>query len=222
MYKLTITTLLTALLITSSVGIVSAQYQSDTRYPDLDRRNDFTFGVKVGANLSRMWDAESNDFIADPKVGYAAGVFATIPITTFLGVQPEVMWSQRGFIGRGSSVLGDYRLSRTHNYLDIPIMIAFKPSPVVSILVGPQYSYLLSTNDEYTSGNTTFEDQNDFDNNNVLKNTLALTGGADFSLDPLVVGLRAGWDIRKNDGDGTTTSIRYKNMWYQLSVGFQF
>ncbi len=222
MYKLTITTLLTALLITSSVGIASAQYQSDTRYPDLDRRNDFTFGVKVGANLSRMWDAESNDFVADPKVGFAAGVFATIPITTFLGIQPEVMWSQRGFIGRGSFLGGDYRLSRTHNYLDIPIMIAFRPSPVVSILVGPQYSYLLSTNDEYTSGSSSFEDQTNFDNDNVLKNTLALTGGFDFALDPLVVGLRAGWDIRKNDGDGTTTSIRYKNMWYQLSVGFQF
>jgi hypothetical protein len=221
MYKLTITTLLTALLITSSVGIVSAQYQSDTSY-DLDRRNDFTFGVKLGANLSRMYDAETNDFVADPKVGYAAGVFATIPITTFIGVQPEVLWSQRGFIGRGTFLGNDYRLSRTHNYLDIPILLSIKPSPIVTILVGPQYSYLLSTNDEYTSGNTTFEDQNDFDNDNVLKNTLALTGGLDLSLDPLVVGLRAGWDIRKNDGDGTTTSIRYKNMWYQLSIGFQF
>jgi len=222
MYNITITALLTLLVLTLSPGSSSAQYTSDSTYPSLDRRNDFTFGIKVGANLSRMYDSESNTFVADPKVGYAAGVFATIPITTILGVQPELMWSQRGFIGRGSNLFGSYRLSRTHNYIDIPLLLSIKPSPIVTILVGPQYSYLFNTTDVYTSGNSSFEDQTDFDNNNVLKNTLALTGGFDFSLDPLMVGLRAGWDVRKNEGDGSTSSIRYKNTWYQLSVGFQF
>lgn len=217
-----ISTLLTVFVLTLGLSDLSGQDSYGTTYPSLDRRNEFSFGIKVGANLSRMYDSESNDFVADPKVGYAAGVFATIPITTFLGIQPEVLWSQRGFIVRGSTILGDYHLSRTHNYVDVPLLVAIKPLPMMTILVGPQYSYLFNTTDTYTSASGTFEDQTDFENDNLLKNTMAMTGGLDLALDPVVIGLRAGWDMRKHDGDGTTTSIRYKNMWYQLSVGFQF
>jgi len=30
-----------------------------------------------------------------------------------------------------------------------------------------------------------------------------------------------GWDLMKNNGDGTKTTPRYKNVWAQVSVGFR-
>lgn len=179
-------------------------------------------GVKLGANLSRMYDSDSDEFVADPKVGYAGGLFATLPFTAKIGLQPELLLSQRGFIGRGSFLGNDYRLSRTLLYLDVPLMLSFRPTQAVSVLLGPQYSYLLSQHDEYTNGSSAFTQTTQFSNENLFKNTLAVIGGLDVALDPVVVGLRAGWDIRKQNGDGTSSDIRYKNMWYQLSVGMTF
>jgi hypothetical protein len=33
----------------------------------------------------------------------------------------------------------------------------------------------------------------------------------------IVIGARAGWDLLNNKGDGTSTTPRYKNMWYQAT-----
>ena len=47
-------------------------------------------------------------------------------------------------------------------------------------------------------------------------------GGVDIDISNLVLGVRAGWDTQTNDGDGGSTTPRYKNMWYQATVGYRF
>jgi hypothetical protein len=44
----------------------------------------------------------------------------------------------------------------------------------------------------------------------------------DFNLNQFVVSGRAGWDLQKNNGDGTSTNPRYKNVWYQATIGLKF
>ena len=105
-----------------------------------------SIGIKAGANLSNIYDSQSSDFQADPKLGFAAGGFLSIPIGNFLAVQPELLFSQRGFQGSGSVLLSNYSFTRTTNYIDIPLLLAFKPIPFITILAGPQYSYLISQN----------------------------------------------------------------------------
>lgn len=36
-----------------------------------------------------------------------------------------------------------------------------------------------------------------------------------------VVGLRIGWDLQKNDGDGNNGTMTYKNTWYQGTIGYR-
>ncbi|MEI7597065.1 MAG: hypothetical protein WCK02_15060 [Bacteroidota bacterium] len=38
----------------------------------------------------------------------------------------------------------------------------------------------------------------------------------------IVFAARASWDIQKNNGDGTSVTPNYKNVWYQLMVGYRF
>ena len=113
-------------------------------------------------------------------------------------------------------------MTRTTDYLDIPILVAFKPIGYVSILFGPQYSYLLKQKNDFTGGTLTSTQEQTYNNENLRKNTFCLTGGADINIDHLVIGLRAGWDVQNNNGDGTSTTPRYKNMWYQATVGYRF
>jgi hypothetical protein len=41
-------------------------------------------------------------------------------------------------------------------------------------------------------------------------------------LNSAVIGARVGWDLMQNNGDGSSSTIRYKNVWYQATIGFRF
>jgi len=46
-------------------------------------------------------------------------------------------------------------------------------------------------------------------------------GGVDINLVNIVLGARVGLDMYNNNGDGTSTTPRYKNVWAQATVGFR-
>jgi hypothetical protein len=86
-----------------------------------DRRENLEFGFKAGLNASNVWDSQGEDFQADTKIGFAGGVFIGIPIGAFLGVQPEILLSQKGFQGSGTLLGFPYSFKRTTTYLDVPL-----------------------------------------------------------------------------------------------------
>jgi len=178
-------------------------------------------GVKAGANYSNMYDSKNKEYTADGKIGFAAGAFVSIPIGTYFGIQPEVLFSQKGFKATSSVLGNDVSLTRTTSYIDVPIFLAVKPSEMVTILVGPQYSFLMKQKDVFSSPITNVTTINDFNNDNLRKNTLCLVTGLDINIDKIVVGARVGWDLFDNNGDGTSTTPRYKNVWAQATVGIR-
>ncbi|MFY8189695.1 MAG: porin family protein, partial [Bacteroidia bacterium] len=182
---------------------------------NLDYRERLTFGLKVGANYANVYDEQTENFQADPKFGLAAGAFVSIPIGKYFGLQPEALFSQKGFKSSGSILGNTYNISRTSNYIDFPLLFAVTPSEFFTILAGPQYSYLISQKNTFANGSTTIEQEKAFDNENIRKNTLCFTGGVDLNMAHSVLSVRVGWDLRDNIGDGTSTTLRYKNMWYQ-------
>jgi len=181
-----------------------------------------SFGLKLGTNYSNVYDSDNQDFVADSKFGFAAGAFVAIPFGKFIGIQPEIMYSQKGFKSSGTFLGSSYEMTRTTNFIDVPLLFAVKPAKELTLLFGPQFSYLLKQKDEFTGGTISSTQQQEFDNNDITKNILGLTGGADINVDNLVFGLRAGWDIKTNEGDGNSSTPRYKNMWYQATVGYRF
>jgi len=187
-----------------------------------DLRNQITFGIKAGENYSNVYDSQNQDFNADPKLGFAGGIFVGIPLGSFLGIQPELLYSQKGFKATGTLLGSPYSLTRTTNYLDVPILIALKPIGLITILVGPQYSYLLSQKDVYDNSIMTVVQEQTFKNENIRKNIFGILGGVDINLSNLVIGARVGWDITNNNGDGTSTTPRYKNVYYQATLGYRF
>lgn len=187
-----------------------------------DKRDALSFGIKAGANYSNVYDSDNEDFVADGKYGFAAGAFVAIPFGTFIGIQPEILYSQKGFKSTGTYFGSTYSMTRTTDFIDVPVLFAVKPIGQLTLLFGPQFSYLLKQTDEFTGGTISSTQQQEFDNDDITKNILGLTGGADINFNNLVLGLRAGWDIKTNEGDGNSSTPRYKNMWYQATVGYRF
>ena len=179
------------------------------------------FGLKVGINRSNIYDSKNSDVAAEAKMGFVVGGFFAIPLGDFVGLQPEILFSQKGFKGTGKILGSSYELKRTTNYIDVPILLALKPASFVTILVGPQYSYLLQQKDEFTNATFTTSQTKEFDNDNIRKNTFGFIGGLDFNAKNAVIGLRAGWDVQNNNGDGTSSTPRYKNAWLQATLGFR-
>jgi Outer membrane protein beta-barrel domain len=182
----------------------------------------FHFGIKGGINISNVYDSKGEDFVAKAKAGIAIGAFVQIPIGNVLGIQPEVLYSQKGFKGKGTILGNPYSYTRTTDYLDIPILLAIKPVKMLTIVAGPQYSFLLREKNVFENTLFTSIQEEEFNNDNVRKNTLCFLGGADINFDNLVLSGRAGWDVQNNAGDGSNNTPRYKNVWYQATIGFRF
>ncbi|MCE5321022.1 MAG: PorT family protein [Bacteroidales bacterium] len=187
-----------------------------------DFREKLSFGVKAGVNLSNVYDSQGEQFNADSKLGLAAGVFVALPLGKYFGIQPEILFSQKGYKGSGSLLGSDYSFSYTSNYIDVPLLLAFKPISLITIVAGPQYSFLIKDNYTFNSTLINVDQENVFENDNIRKNTLSFLGGIDFNLNRIVIGTRVGWDLQANKGDGTSETPRYKNIWYQATIGFRF
>ncbi|MCF6131958.1 porin family protein [Flavobacterium wongokense] len=199
--------------------VFTAKAQETTT--NTDTRSNFVLGAKLGVNYSNVYDSEGEDFVADPKVGFVAGGFVTLPLTQWFAIQPEVLYSQKGFKGSGTLLGNPYSYERTTDHLDVPIYFAFRPIEYLSILAGPQFSYLLSEKNEF-NGAIDQTQEEAFNNDNIRKNTFSVIGGVDVNVSKLVIGARAGWDLKENRGDGTSDTPRYKNYWYQLTLGYKF
>ncbi|MBA4304835.1 MAG: PorT family protein [Sphingobacteriaceae bacterium] len=203
-------------------GDAQAQFGKNSRSrSSIDDRNTPTFGVKAGINRSNVWDEQGQDFQADAKTGFVGGAFLVIPLSTYLGLQPEILLSQKGLQGSGTLLLVPYSFTRTTTYIDVPLMLQVKPLEMLSIVFGPQYSFLIRERNVYSFGGNNVVLEEAFNNDNIRKNLLGAIIGADFTVDHLVISGRAGWDFLNNHGDGTSSTPRYKNQWLQLTVGFK-
>lgn len=202
----------TALSVTNSIA------QDNTT----DFRDKLSFGLKAGVNYSNVYDSQGEEFQASPKFGLAAGGFVAIPIGKFFGLQPEALISQKGFKATGRILGGTYKFTRTTTYIDLPLFFAFKPSEFFTIMAGPQYSYLIHQTDVFANASTSIAQETEFENDNIRKNTLCAVGGFDLTMKHIILSARAGWDFQNNNGDGTSSTPRYKNAWYQATVGYRF
>jgi hypothetical protein len=181
----------------------------------------FKFGLKAGVNFSNVYDTQGDQFTADGKLGFAGGVFLEVPLSDYLGIRPEILYSQKGFKATGQYLSVPYTFTRSSDYIDVPVLITLKPVPMFSINFGPQFSFLTKQTDVFSSTILTSEQQQAFSNDNYRKNLMSITAGVALDLGKVVLDVRANYDLQKNNGDGTSTTPRYKNAWYQATLGFR-
>jgi len=186
-----------------------------------DNRNKLHFGAKAGINNSNVYE-EKGKFTTEPKYGFAGGLFLSIPIGKYLGVQPNILLSQKGFHAQGELMDSGYDLKRTTTFIDIPLAIEFKPLKALTILAGPQYSYLINQTDVLKSGSNTSVQEQEFENDNIRKNILSGLVGLDVHLSKWVLSGRYNFDLQQNNGNGTSETPRYKNIWLQGTIGMEF
>ncbi len=151
---------------------------------------DIRFGLRAGANYTNLAGNIKNENTYNNKVGFLGGVMLNAPLLGdgLLSLQPEVLYSQKGFENKPTeytSVLGKQQREGkvSYNYLDVPVLLKFKALGFVAE-AGPQYSYLLSGNNQTkttttpTIGNPSVaETQNKTDVSGLNRNELGYVAG---------------------------------------------
>ena len=173
------------------------------------------YGVKAGLNLSSM----SNEMSFDPGfgmgIGFRAGGFLnmrwgqrtenSLPGTGLWGFQPEIMYSNQAV----KTDAGDIKM----NYIALPLLLKVYPTTALSIEVGPELSYLISTSPSTMAVDSTEIEVGDCKGMNV---GLAAGLAYDFEMG-LTVGARYTYgftDMAKN--------LKWKNSNIQVTVGWMF
>ncbi|WP_051718445.1 porin family protein [Hymenobacter sp. IS2118] len=115
---------------------------------------DVRFGLRAGANYSNLSGNIKNENTYNNKIGFLGGVMVNIPVVeNFFSVQPEILYSQKGFDNKPTeftTVLGAKQKregSVNYNYLDVPVLLKINAGGFI-VEAGPQYSYLLGSNNE--------------------------------------------------------------------------
>jgi outer membrane protein with beta-barrel domain len=174
------------------------------------RAQGFHLGIKAGANLLKV-DGES--FSQGFQFGYNVGAFAELNWSSKWGIQPEVMFNQTNY-RTGSSFNSIYPdgindVKGKLNYLSIPVLLSFKPIPLLSFQAGPQFGILMSQNDNLVqNGENAFK-----------KGDLAILAGAQLNLFKLIVGAR--YVIGLTNINDLSNQENWKNTGFQVYAGFR-
>lgn len=177
------------------------------------------FGVTGGLDVSNIIKTNDQNFSTNYVTGFNGGVTLEIPLIGPLGVQPEILYAQKGY--KANVTGGDF--TQTSNFIDIPLMARLKLAEGFVIMAGPQFSYLASTTNVYSNGiATSVQKQYSDDASNFHR---AIIGGvAGFSIDlSKNIDFRARYalDLQKNNGDGTSQTPEFRNQVFQFGLAFK-
>ncbi|WP_400192354.1 porin family protein [Hymenobacter sp. B81] len=158
-------------------------------------------GLRAGANYSNLAGDLQNESTYNNKIGFLGGVMLNADLSGdgFLSLQPEVLFSQKGFENKPTeysrTVLGagftEKREGKVnYNYLDVPLLLKINADGFV-FEAGPQFSYLLSSSNEtktirtntVTGRSETFETENQNDVSGLKRSELGYAAGVGYQAD---------------------------------------
>jgi hypothetical protein len=104
-------------------------------------------GVKVGATTYKI---DGMSFSDQFKWGYHVGGTAELMFSPTFGIQPEVLFNQSNtqtgysfdtlYRSLNPGTIKEVKL----NYMSIPVLLNWRPSPFITFQAGPQFSILMS------------------------------------------------------------------------------
>lgn len=108
--------------------------------------NDIRFGVKAGINVANI-SIKANGVSISPSsvLGGTGGFFATIPVSSAVSVQPELLYSMLGYKISSGGLSG----TANYNYLVLPLLVKYGfAESGFAAYAGPQIGYLLSAKEK--------------------------------------------------------------------------
>ena len=186
---------------------------------DFGKNNEMSphFGFKIGANYSNVYHKEGIAFDATGKFGWAFGSFIDIPLCKGLSIQPELMFSGKGFKATGMLMGNPYQLTRTTSYIEAPVFIAVKASHLITFLGGLQLTSFLNKTDRFEQTKFSAQQKALLEADKIENFAFGVAGGVDVNIKDFVISARTGWSLSGNNVNVTTNTLNYRNMYYSIN-----
>ncbi|MBD2714148.1 PorT family protein [Microvirga sp. STR05] len=206
-------------------GPIGTRSSTDYAPSTSDSRNN-GFGVKAGFNLAdlRGGDKDAYKNLSSLKT-YHAGVYAQFGLNDKVSLQPEVLFTRKGFDAEQFTVqsttpgqtTGETRETRL-DYIQVPVLLVYNIFDNVSVHVGPQVSLLVKAKYAGTERQISSVGLNSLE--------YGVVGGVEGRVGPARIGARYDLGLAdiyndpKDAGAGAYDNV--KNGVFQLYVGFGF
>ncbi|GGK84719.1 porin family protein [Rufibacter glacialis] len=189
-------------------------------------------GIKAGANYSNISGKElANEDIYENKLGFVGGLTANFDLTGdgFLSIQPELLFSQRGYQYRDEEYTIDNITYKSkgdmnYNYLDLPVLLRINAGGLF-FEGGPQVSYLLGIKDktETKIGNNDFDNSRRIDKDDLSELEIGYAAGLGYQTEAgLSLGLRYTGGINALAKDDHDELGNARHSAFQLTLGYVF
>jgi hypothetical protein len=184
------------LFLTASFGMLHAQDTNVTT----------EFGVKGGFNMSNLIDR--GDDVNDNNVlyGFNAGVYATLPISDFVAIQPEVLFTTKGAELEYDGAFGSGNSKFKLNYIEVPLLVRVNITKNFNIHAGGYASYLVSSK---VTGDGTFEFDEEIDTDDLNKFDAGIAAGVGVDFSPVSIGVRYNYGLTTIGKERTTLGTTY-------------
>lgn len=191
------------LFLTASFGMLHAQ----------DNNVNTEFGVKGGFNMSNLYTDDADD--ENILYGFNAGVYATLPVSDFVAIQPELLFTTRGSELEYNNALAQGNVKLKLNYIELPLLVRVNITKNFNIHAGGYASYMVSAK---STGDGDFEFENQYNTDDFNKFDAGLAGGIGVDFSPLSVGLRYNYGLTTIEKDGDDSSdLKNSNLSLYLS-----
>lgn len=152
-------------------------------------------GIKGSINFSNIYtkDADNSNML----VGFNAGLFAKLPISDFVAIQPELYYTTKGAKVSYNNAFVDGTARFNVNYVELPVLIVLNVTENFNLQVGPYIGYMVSgkVTNESNHSSFNFEDNVNTDDYNKIDAGLAV--GAGFDLGGIGIGARYNYGLTK-------------------------
>lgn len=191
------------LFLTASFGMLQAQ----------DNNVNTEFGVKGGLNMSNLYTDDADD--ENVLFGFNAGVYATLPVSDFIAIQPELLFTTRGSKLEYNNALAQGNVKLKLNYIELPLLVRVNITKNFNIHAGGYASYMVSAK---STGDGDFEFEDQYNTDDFNKFDAGLAGGIGVDFNPLSVGLRYNYGLTTIEKDGDDSSdLKNSNLSLYLS-----
>ena len=163
------------------------------------------FGVKGGVNFSNLYTDNADD--ENVLTGFNIGLYAKVPVTNSISVQPEIYYTGKGAEVVYNNAFASGTAKFKLNYIEVPVMLVANVTKNFNVQVGPYAGYLISGKTTNESGTYNFQDNIDTDDFNKIDAGVAAGLGID--LETVSFGVRYNYGLTKVGKERSYSGTNY-------------
>ena len=150
-------------------------------------------GVKGGVNFSNMYtnDVDDNNVLTSFNLGF----YASIPVTSFIAIQPEFLYSRKGAELTYDNVFATGKAKFKLNYIEVPVLLKINLTKNFNVHAGPYFAYLINAQVTNETNGGTFDFEDNFNNDDFNKFDVGLSAGLGFDFESIGIGARYNYGL---------------------------